>query len=827
MAGRRALRRNVVLAGVIGAGVVLSASGGDVSARPTVIIEQADAEGAVADTAPVVGAFASVSGDGRYYVSQGLPADAATADAATAGEQTVGPADPTKARHSTILLTDRETSTTTEITPVPPGLRPGNSVRPVISGDGCTVVILSELALDVFRDDDTGERWDVYRARLPHCGGEPGGWELVSTRGDASGLARDDVTFDDSPAVSRSGAVIAYTHPADHLIDGEGLTTVTVVDLAVPIDSPGRARLVGGAPITSPNSTFTHRGLDQPALSGDGRFVVYRSDASSTEAVPTWGGGPVVGGQATQQIFAWDRDEADPFVAVKLISARPDGTPSVTGAAEPAVSRDGRVVAFTSSDVGLVPAVFPVCPGACPTQVYRVDRDADDNGRLDEAGRTAITMISAEEGSQPPVAGVAPSSAPTLSADGELVAFVTKASNLQLIQAAGGGDSTDGDLLMADAATGRLRRWTISIDGVHPAVGAHARPHLSDTGRTVVFDTLAAGEVTGATPAPGRNVVALSSLPSLSLADADLGSTLVGLESDEWYVAVINTGSSSFIPAGVSVTGRQFRVNLDRSTCALGVSVPPGGDCTVMLTLVPSGPGPTSATLTVAEDGFQAGSVSSRLMGAGGLPTLRTAAGGGLGLVEVGSSSSEFLFDVQNISLAPTSVNSVNLRGANPADFAVTSNNCTGRPLNPRATCSIGVTFTPTGADRRTALLEIVPANGQYITAVLEGDAEYRPTLEVPAGEVATGGDMVLSGHRYPPDTDVTVVFGDGSGLTATAHTSPFGDFLAIVPVAPNDRGGSRTLVVNGPSGVVASGEIEVIPGDDAMVGMPGFGLGG
>ncbi|MET0909384.1 MAG: hypothetical protein ABWZ99_07925, partial [Ilumatobacteraceae bacterium] len=178
VAERRGRRPVAVLTGVIIAGVLMSTSNADVSARPTIVLEQpaadADATDGAASLTPVLGAFASVSGDGRYYVSQGAPAPVAAADGTVAAD----------ARTSTIWFTDRETDTTVELTPVPVGVRAGNTIRPVISGDGCSVAIVTELALDVFRDDDTGERWDVYRSRLPLCGGEVGGWELVSTRTD-------------------------------------------------------------------------------------------------------------------------------------------------------------------------------------------------------------------------------------------------------------------------------------------------------------------------------------------------------------------------------------------------------------------------------------------------------------------------------------------------------------------------------------------------------------------------------------------------------------------------------------------------------------------
>ena len=816
MIDHRVRRRVAVLAGLIGAGALLSTSATDVSARPTIVLEQSGADAAVAtgDSQQIVGSNASVSGDGRFYVAQGDPADART---------------------STIYFTDRQTNVTTEITAPPAGVRPGDSVHPVISGDGCTVVILTEMALDVFRDDDLGARWDVYRARLPQCGGELGGWELVSTRSDGSVLARDDVTTTDTPAVSRSGAVIAYTHPADTIIDGEGLTTITVVDVTAPIDADDRAEVAAGAPITSPNTTFTYAGLDQPALSGDGRYLAYRSDASSAEAVPSWGVGPVAGGPATRQVFVWDRDEADPFVAVKLLSARPDGTPSVAGADEPVLSRDGDVVAFTSSDVGLVPAVFPDCPaGVCPTQVFRVDRDVDENGWLDEAGRTSITMVSAQAGTAPPVAGTTDSFAPSLAADGQLVAFVTKATNLQPVHAGVGGDAADGDVLLFDAASGRLSRLSVSTDGVHPAVGANARPHLNETGRTVVFDSLVAGELLGGTQPPGRNVVALSSVPRLTLAEADLGTTLVGFQSDEWYVAVINTGTSSFVPAEVTVSDRRFSINQDGSTCSLGVAVPPGGDCTVKLSFTPSSPGSVSATLTVAEGGFQAAQATSKVRGAGGDPALRIdPAGADLGDVVVGASSNEFVFDVQNISLAPTTIKDVVVQGADWGDFVIASNSCANRPLNPRATCSVSVAFTPMAAGRRTGVVRVATPAGQYTTMVVAGDAHFAPSLEVTQPQVTAGDDVTVLGHAFPAGAQVAVVFGDGAGRTTIGQANIYGELELVVHVEPNDRGGSHPLVAtavdpNAPiDGTVAQTSISVVPVDDDAVALPGYGLAG
>ena len=220
-------RALAVLCVVLSAGFVLVA--GNVDARPTTVLDQAVIDRAVSTVAPggqALGARASVSGDGRFVAYEAVPG---------AGDPAAATAD---GRSSTVYLTDRDLGSTVEVTVVPSGLRPGNSIHPVLSGDGCSIVVITELALDVFRDDDTGLRWDVYRQRLEHCGGTQGAWELVSSVGDGSALARDDVDVTDPPAVARAGNTIAYTHPATELLDGEGITTVTLVDLTKPIGSP-------------------------------------------------------------------------------------------------------------------------------------------------------------------------------------------------------------------------------------------------------------------------------------------------------------------------------------------------------------------------------------------------------------------------------------------------------------------------------------------------------------------------------------------------------------------------------------------------------------
>lgn len=814
---------------VLAAAVLLGSGAGGVGARPTVQLLQAE-ESEIVDASSatiasdsfavgdVAGANPTVSGDGRYVVFQGSPRPELDADGAVITEA--------DGRLSTVYLTDRESGDTTEISMVPDGLRAGNSVYPVISGDGCVAAIVTEIQLDVFRDDDTGSRWDVYRSALPHCGGALGDWELISTRTDSGGLARDDVVV--APvAINRSATIIAYAHPADHLYEADGVNTVSLVDLAVPVTDAGRSRLVAGMPADTPNTVFTHSGIDQAVLSDDGTHLAYRSDASSADAVPGWGTGLVDGGPATPQVFVWDLAEPDPFLAVQLVSSLADGTPTLGGAGHPDISRDGTSVVFTSSDTELVAAQYPLCTEGCPSQVFLLDRDSDDDGLVDADDVSRISLISSVSGSEPLVAGTAPSSQPSISADGQLVAFVSKATNLQLIQSPGIGGGDDGEILVAELDRGALTRITTAVDGVVPTAGVHAHPDLSDTGRTAVYDSSAATDLLGDAGVGGRQIIAKSSPPALSLADANLGTTIVGLKSDEWYVAVLNDGPATFQPAEVTIDNPQFVLVPEKSTCTLGASVPAGGSCTVALAYTPAQAGSASATLRVAEVGFDAVEISATISGSGGEPALRITPGGiDFPPVTVGEAGIELQVDVSNISVIPTEVVSFDLSGEHASDFVVYSNNCIDRPLNPRAACSVGVVFLPTDAGRRTALLELETTSGQVTTAIVAGDGEFAPVVELDVSEIQVGREFIATGSQYPANTEVTVVFGDGPNSSVTAVTDDGGNFSIPVPVSTTERGGSRTIVVQTTTGAAASVPVEVIEADQQWIGMPGFGLG-
>jgi hypothetical protein len=636
-----------------------------------------------------------------------------------------------------------------------------------------------------------------------------------------------------TPTITRPGTVIAYTHPATQLAapdpaGGHDLVAISVVDLTVPVGEEGHTALAPGLPVVLPETTFVHSGLDQPALSGDGRFLAFRSDASFDHAVAEWQDGPAPGESAVQQVYVWDRTQPDPFAAVRLVSETPDGQPVGAGAASPVLSNDGRVVVYTSRDQGIVDAEFAPCPDRCPAQVYRLDRDADGDEQFDEEGDHRTTIVSARPGDGRPVAGTSSSVQPAIDERGQIVAFVARAANFDPLVRPSAAEDGMGDIFVADVVTGAFDRVRDDEVSTRAVRGRHSQPQLSDTGRTLVFDTAVSAEMLDdelPDDTVARHVVARRSAPHLSLPDADLGTTLVGLQSDEWYVAVVNDGPSAFRPSSVTIGDPHFTINPDGSTCMLDVTVLPGGDCVVKVSFIPTERVPYTTTLTIAEEGFDAVSVSAVVSGAGGEPALRASpAGADLGTVKVGSQSEPYVFDVANISPFATAVGNIAISGAHRSDFSVTSNSCADRPLNPDATCAIGVTFTPGGADRRTALLEITTPHGQHTSVVLGGVGRFEPKLAVWTDDVIAGREVVAIGTGYRPNAEVTLSLGDGDERTVT--TSHDGGFMVWVPVDPVAPAGPVALVADSPDGPAMSDPVEVLPDTQPMIRMPGFGLG-
>jgi WD40-like Beta Propeller Repeat len=198
-----------------------------------------------------------------------------------------------------------------------------------------------------------------------------------------------------------------------------------------------------------------------PSISGDGRYVVFASDATNLVTGDTNG---------VADVFLRDRDtDADGIfdeagaVATTRISLGPSAAQADAASLEPAITPDGRYVAFVSAASNLAPDA-----NGSP-QVYRLDRTTGGIVRVSESTAGA--------------AGDAASGAPAISADGDVVAFQTRATNL-------GADAGSGSLgiVVREITADRTTRITPPPQSPGPNPGiAYVGPSISDDGTRVAY----------------------------------------------------------------------------------------------------------------------------------------------------------------------------------------------------------------------------------------------------------------------------------------------------------------------------------------------------
>ncbi len=775
-------RRLLALAGVIavagGLGTMSQVSAGPRPSSPATTLA------GLAEPS-VVGSHPSVSDDGRWIVYEGEPSDGSE-------------------RSRTIWLRDASKfgAPELELSPTRDDVVLGDSVRPAISGDGCVVAFVTEMAYDLFRDDDTSDRWDVYRVQLPSCDGDLEDLELVSTQSSADDdtSALDRVIPDEAPAVSQAGSVIAFTHQARPGKDR--LQAVTVVDLTEPIGDPLRSSLAMGTPLLAPNTTFRYLGQRQPDVSDDGRFVVFASDATSEDAVPDWGTGDVDGEFATSQVFVWDRQNPEPGEAVTKVSVS-SGVPSADGASAPVISGNGQYIAFESASADLAgDARLPECAQVCAPQVYRYDQVDSSLVLVSREPRQTALVTDGTDGDtdgdtaeERVIAADQGAAQATISDDGTQVGFVTRSRNLFLTTSAAGSSPADGDIVVSEVDRGLLRRASTLPDRVTPAPGGNAHPALSGSGHVIVFDTVAADVINGfADAAAGREVVSVARKAQLDVPSLDVGTVAVLLPGPEWYIPVRNEGPSTFLPAVVATTNPEFTIT--GGTCQLGVPVPPGATCTVKVVLTPLLPGLRQAQLTVSEDLFGGTAVVSPLLGSGGEPALMpTFSGLDFPATAVGKASVALSSDIANIGFGPTRIVRFQVTGDHPDDFVVYSNSCSTQPVNPGSSCGFDLVFIPTESGHRTATVLAFTEFGQYTSVLVNGTGTRDASIETAESEVRAGDPVGLGGSGFRPDTDVTISWADGRGESKTVRTDSSGHFLAALPTRANERVGVRTLV--------------------------------
>jgi len=325
----------------------------------------------------------------------------------------------------------------------------GGSEGPAISADGRYAAFYSSAANLV--TGDTNGQWDVFVHDR-----QTGVTQRVSV--DSDGNEANGASYHD--AISADGRNVGFMSGASNLVPGD---TNSVADIFVHDRQTGVTQRVS----VDSDGSEANGASDAPALSADGRFVAFTSDATNLVAGDT---------NSVADIFVRDRQTG----VTQRVSVDSDGSEANGySATPPTISADGRFVAFRSQASNLVPddtnSVADVFVHDRQTGVtQRVSVDSNGN-----QGNASSGMIYTE----------------VISADGRFVAFRSQASNL-----VAGDTNNASDTFVHDRETAITERVSVNTAGVQansssdPAGGA-----ISNDGRYVAFGSYATNLVTGDT----------------------------------------------------------------------------------------------------------------------------------------------------------------------------------------------------------------------------------------------------------------------------------------------------------------------------------------
>ncbi|HEV3364660.1 MAG TPA: hypothetical protein VG795_11100 [Acidimicrobiia bacterium] len=287
----------------------------------------------------------------------------------------------------------------------------------------------------------------VARAAVSGGGGGP---RLISLAVD--GGEADGASF--TPSISADGRYVAFASAASTLVAGDtnGAEDVFVYDRATGASERVSVSSTGGQ---GDGASF------DPAISGDGRHVAFASAATNLTPGDSY---------SEIDVFVHDR-ETD---ATILASVGPEGLMGDGPSMAPSISGDGLLVAFESDADTLV--------------------REDNNGTGDVFVRDLVTRVTRKLS----IAGggqqtESPSFGPAMSADGRSVAFESFSSRLVP------GDTNGAlDVFVADVTTGSINRVSLATDGGEANDRSYS-PSISADGSVVAFASFAGNIVPGDT----------------------------------------------------------------------------------------------------------------------------------------------------------------------------------------------------------------------------------------------------------------------------------------------------------------------------------------
>ena len=430
MPGRHLIRQPILLAGAAILASVAVAAAGSAAGPVTILVSRADGPRGVGGDGNSV--TPSISASGRYVAFASRARNLVAAD--NDSQRDVFVRD----------LSSGDTVLASRAGGQNGAAGSGISLDPSISADGRYVAFASTATN--LSSDDTDGSLDVYVRDLV-----AGTTELASRASGPVGAPADQ--FSSHPSISADGRHVAFESQANNLSpdDVDGNST----DIFVRNLDPQTTSFVSRA--SGPNGAAGTDLSFDPSISTDGRYVAFDSRAPlGTDDVDEGGG-------FEDDIFVRDRLTSTTILVSRKSGA--NGAPSEVESSDPAISADGRHVAFASNAKLTGQRFFG-------PNVFVRDLDAD---------ATALVSVGDE------VKTGNPFRRPSISANGRFVAFQSNADEISRVDADAKMDVFVRDMqrgltVVASRASGPL--------GL-PGDGPSFNPSISADGGFVAFDSRA------------------------------------------------------------------------------------------------------------------------------------------------------------------------------------------------------------------------------------------------------------------------------------------------------------------------------------------------
>lgn len=283
-----------------------------------------------------------------------------------------------------------------------------------------------------------------------------------------TGATTSATGYSDNPSVTSDGRYVAFASDATDLVAGDSNAArdIFIFDY--------QTNLVRRLSVSQQGSQG-NGASNNPAISGNGRYVAFSSEANNLIVGDTNG---------FSDIYVVDVITG----LISRVSVATGGGQANNPSFRPAISTTGRYIVFESSATNL-DAAYTVASG---THIYIRDRDVSGSGIFDTAGNVSTRLADVDSATPASVVANASSLQAAISSDGSTIAFSSRGTNLvaPATTAARQHVYTRARTNVGTATSGvRL----ISVANTTAAEGGadSQTPSLSSTGRYVAFASVA------------------------------------------------------------------------------------------------------------------------------------------------------------------------------------------------------------------------------------------------------------------------------------------------------------------------------------------------